>query len=159
RLAGDADPCRKDPGELCEVVKSWNGSSFVAATALAAPTAGSTGEVRNAKSLAPIRAVLTEIIAMYGGGQMGPFASDPVMRKHFTARFISVWDRADRAGVIDSDPFTLQGVNSVNLRDVDIVAETTDSATVGMQLGGTNLDNSPFSGGARLFMRREGAIW
>jgi hypothetical protein len=47
----------------------------------------------------------------------------------------------------------------LNLQAVEIVAETPDSATVGMDLGGTNLDNSPFSGGARLFMRREGPVW
>ena len=29
-LAGDADPCRKDPGDLCEIVKTWNGSTFSA---------------------------------------------------------------------------------------------------------------------------------
>ena len=48
---------------------------------------------------------------MYGKGQMGPFASDPVMRKHFTAQFTSLWDRAmaRNDGTIDADPFTDQG--------------------------------------------------
>ena len=50
-------------------------------------------------------------------------------------------------------------MKSVNLQAVGIRAETPDSATVGMQLGGTNLNNSPFTGGARLFMRREGSVW
>ena len=148
--------CGKDPTEVCEVVKSWNGSSFVE---MPAPATSRTAGIKNAKSLGPIKEVLAEVIAMYGKGQMGPFASDPVMRKHFTAQFISVWDRADRADIIDADPLTGQGVKSVNLQAVEIVAETPDSATVGMQLGGTNLDNSPFSGGARLFMRREGSVW
>jgi hypothetical protein len=155
-LHGDADPCRKDPTELCEVVKSWNGSSFVE---MPAPGMSPTAGIKNAKSLGPIREVLADVIAMYGKGQMGPFASDPVMRRHFTAQFISVWDRADRADIIDADPLTGQGVKSVNLQAVEIMAETPDSATVGMQLGGTNLNNSPFTGGARLFMRREGSVW
>jgi hypothetical protein len=150
--------CGKDPTEICEVVKSWNGSSFVD---MPAPATSRTAGIKNAKSLGPIRAVLAEVITMYGKGQMGPFASDPVMRRHFTAQFISVWDRAIARSdsIIDADPFTGQGVNSVNLQGVDIIAETPNSATVGMDLGGTNLDNSPFSGGARLFMRREGPNW
>jgi hypothetical protein len=148
--------CGKDPTEVCDVVKSWNGSSFVD---IPAPATSPTAGIKNAKSLGAIRAVLAEVIGMYGGGKMGPFASDPVMRKHFTAQFISVWDRADRADIIDADPLTGQGLKSVNLQAVEITAETPDSATVGMQLGGTNLDNSPFSGGARLFMRREGSVW
>jgi hypothetical protein len=148
--------CGKDPTEVCDVVKSWNGSSFVD---MPAPGTSRTAGIKNAKSLGPIRVVLAEVIAMYGKGQMGPFASDPVMRRHFTAQFISVWGRADRAGIIDADPFAGQGVKSLNLQAVEIVAETPDSATVGMDLGGTNLDNSPFSGGARLFMRLEGSVW
>jgi hypothetical protein len=148
--------CGKDPTDLCEVVKSWNGSAFVD---MPAPATSPTAGIKNAKSLDPIRVVLAGVIAMYGKGQMGPFASDPVMRKHFTAQFISVWDCADRADIIDADPLTGQGVKSVNLQAVEIMAEAPDSATVGMQLGGTNLDNSPFTGGARLFMRREGSVW
>jgi hypothetical protein len=157
-LAGDADRCRKDPGDICEVAKSWNGSSFVAITP--SPTS-SKAEATNAKSLGPIKKLLAEVIAMYGKGQMGPFASAPIMRKHFTAQFTSVWDRAMARSdsIIDADPFTGQGVNSVNLQGVAIIAETPDAATVEMQLGGTNLDNSPFSGGAKLFMRREGEVW
>ena len=63
------------------------------------------GRIKNGKSLGPIRAVLAEVLAMYGKGQMGPFASDAVMRKHFTAQFISLWDRAiaRNDGTIDSD--------------------------------------------------------
>ncbi len=100
---------------------------------------------------------------MYGKGQMGPFASDPVMRKHFTAQFMSVWDRgiARSDSIIDADPFTGQGVNSVNLQGVDIVAETPNAATVEMHLGGTNLDKdkTAFSGTQKLWMRREGPTW
>ena len=125
--------CGKDPTEVCEVVKSWNGSSFVD---MPAPATSRTAGIKNAKSLGPIRKVLAEVIAMYGKGQMGPFASDPVMRKHFTAQFTSLWDRAiaRNDGTIDADPFTGQGVNSVNLQGVDIIAETPNSATVEMHL-------------------------
>jgi hypothetical protein len=119
--------------------------------------------IKNAKSLGPIRAVLAEVIAMYGKGRMGPFASDPVMRRHFTAQFISVWDRAiARSGtIIDADPFTGQGLNSVNLQGVDILAETPNSATVEMHLGGTGMDkdNTAFSGTQKMWMRREVANW
>ena len=150
--------CGKDPTELCEVVKSWNGSSFVE---IPAPGTSPTAGIKNAKSLGPIREVLADVIAMYGKGQMGPFASDPVMRRHFTAQFISVWDRAIARsnGPIDADPFTGQGVNSVNLQGVDIVAETPNSATVEMHLAGTNLDNRAYSGALKLWMRREGPNW
>jgi hypothetical protein len=156
---GDADPCRKEPGDLCEVVKFWNGSSFVA---MPSALAGSKPEATNAKSLSSIREVLAEVIAMYGKGQMGPFASDPIMRRHFTSQFISAWDRAMARSdsIIDADPFTGQGVNSVNLQGVDIVAETPDSAIVEMRLNGNDLSNRPYSGGAlKLWMRREGHIW
>jgi hypothetical protein len=100
--------CGKDPTEVCDVVKSWNGSSFVD---IPAPATSRTAEIKNAKSLGPIRAVLAEVLAVYGKGQMGPFASDPVMRKHFTAQFTSLWDRAmaRNDGTIDADPFTDQG--------------------------------------------------
>jgi hypothetical protein len=70
-----------------------------------------TAGIKNAKSLGPIKAVLAEVLAMYGKGQIGPFASDQVMRKHFTAQFTSLWDRAmaRNDGTIDADPFTDQG--------------------------------------------------
>jgi hypothetical protein len=157
-LRGDADPCRKDPTELCEIVKSWNGSSFVE---MPAPGTSPTAGTKNAKSLGPIRAVLAEVLAMYGKGQMGPFASDPVMRKHFTAQFTSLWDRAIARsdGTIDADPFTDQGGNSVNLQGVDIIAETPNSATVEMHLLGTNPDNSTYPGTKKIWMRREGPSW
>ena len=73
---------------------------------------------------------------------MGRFASDLVMRQHFTAEFISVWDRAVARSddTIDADAFTGQGVNSVNWQGVDIIAETPNSATVEMHLGGTDRD-------------------
>ena len=96
---------------------------------------------------------------MYGKGQMGPFASDPVMRQHFTAQFISVWDRAVARSddTIDADQFTGQGVNSVNLQGVDIIAETPNSATVEMHLGGTNRDkdNTAFSGTQKIWSELE----
>ena len=159
-LRGDADPCRKDPAEVCDVVKSWNGSSFVE---MPAPATSPTSGIKNAKSLAPIKAVLAEVLAMYGKGQMGPFASDPVMRKHFTAQFISLWDRAIARsdGTIDADPFTGQGVNSIDLQGVDIITEAPNSATVEMRVGGTNLDKdkSAFSGTQKIWMRREGPNW
>ena len=100
--------CGKDPTEVCEVVKTWNGSSFVD---MPAPATSSTPGIKNAKSLGPIKAVFAEVLAMYGKGQMGPFASDAVMRKHFTAQFTSLWDRAMARNddTIDSDPFTDQG--------------------------------------------------
>ena len=124
--------CGKDPTEICEVVKSWNGSVFVD---MPAARTGGTAGIKNGKSIGPIRAVLAEVLAMYGRGQMGPFASDAVMRKHFTARFTSLWDRAmaRNDGTIDADPFTDQG-NSVNLQGVDIVAETPNAATVEIHL-------------------------
>ena len=107
-------------------------------------------ESRMRKSLGPIRAVLAEVLAMYGKGQMGPFASDAVMRKHFTAQFISLWDRAiaRNDGTIDADPFTDQGGNSVNLQGVDIIAETPNAATVEMhrlrdQSGQQHLSRNP----------------
>ena len=98
---------------------------------------------------------------MYGKGQMGPFASDPVMRKHFTAQFTSLWDRAmaRNDGTIDADPFTDQGGNSVNLQGVDIIAETPNAATVEMHLLGTNPDKSTYSGTKKIWMRREGPNW
>ena len=152
--------CGKDPTEVCDVVKSWNGSAFVDMAALR--TSGTAG-IKNGKSLGPIRAVLAEVLAMYGKGQMGPFASDAVMRRHFTAQFISLWDRAMARsdGTIDADPFTGQGVNSIDLQGVDIIAETPNSATVEMRVGGTNLDKdkSAFSGTQKIWMRREGPNW
>jgi hypothetical protein len=152
--------CGKDPTEVCDVVKSWNGSSFVD---MPAPGTSRTAGIKNAKSLGPIRAVLGEILAMYGKGQMGPFASDPVMRKHFTAQFTSLWDHAIARSdtIIDADPFTGQGVNSVNLQGVDIIAETPNAATVEMHLGGTQLDkdNTAFSETQKIWMRREGPTW
>ena len=33
KFRGDADPCRGDPTTLCEVVKTWNGSTFAATPA------------------------------------------------------------------------------------------------------------------------------
>ena len=99
---------------------------------------------------------------MYGNGQMGPFASDHVMREHFTAAFISVWKRAlarSDITIIDADPFTGQGVNSVKVQRVGIIAQTPNSATVDMGLTGTGLDNSPFSGSIKLWMSREGGTW
>jgi hypothetical protein len=159
-LRGDADPCRKNPTEVCDVVKSWNGSSFVE---MPAPATSPTAGIKNAKSLAPIKAVLAEVLAMYDEGQTGPFASDAVMRKHFTAQFISLWDRAIARsdGTIDADPFTGQGVNSIDLQGVDIITETPNSATVEMRVGGTNLDKdkSAFSGTQKIWMRREGPNW
>ena len=94
-------------------------------------------------------------------GPNGPFASDPVMRKHFTAQFISLWDRAmaRNDGTIDSDPFTDQGGNSVNLQGVDIIAETPNAATVEMHACGTNPDNSTYPGTQKIWMRREGPSW
>jgi hypothetical protein len=153
--------CGKDPTDICEVVKVWNGSFFVE---MPAPATGPTAAgAKSAKSLGPIRTVLAEVIAMYVKGQMGPFASDPVMRRHFTAQFISAWDRAIARsdGTIDADPFTGQGVNSINLQGVDIIAETPNSATVEMRLGGTNRDkdNTAFSGTQKIWMRREGPNW
>ena len=149
---------RKDPTEVCEVVKSWNGSAFVD---MPAPRTSGTAGIKNGKSLGPIRAVLAEVLAMYGKGQMGPFASDPVMRKHFTAQFTSLWDRAmaRNDGTIDADPFTDQGGNSVNLQGVDIIAETPNAATVEMHLLGTNPDNSTYDGTKKVWMRREGPSW
>ena len=98
---------------------------------------------------------------MYGKGQMGPFASDPVMRKHFTAQFTSLWDRAMARNddTIDADPFTDQGGNSVNLQGVDILAETPNAATVEMHLLGINPDNSTYDGTKKVWMRREGPTW
>jgi hypothetical protein len=72
---------------------------------------------------------------MYGNGQMGPLASDHVMREHFTAAFISVWKHAlarSDITIIDADPFTGQGVNSFKLQRVGIIAQTPNSATVDM---------------------------
>jgi hypothetical protein len=157
-LAGDADPCRKDPTEVCEVVKAWNGSAFVD---MPAPRTSGTAGIKNGKSLGPIRAVLAEVLAMYGKGQMGPFASDAVMRKHFTAQFTSLWDRAmaRNDGTIDADPFTDQGGNSVNLQGVDILAETPNAATVEMHLLGINPDNSTYDGTKKVWMRRDGPTW
>ena len=157
-LAGDADPCRKDPTEVCEVVKAWNGSAFVD---IPAPRTSGTAGIKNGKSLGPIRAVLAEVLAMYGKGQMGPFASDAVMRKHFTAQFISLWDRAiaRNDGTIDSDPFTDQGGNSVNWPGVDIIAETPNAATVEMHRLRTNPDNSTYPETQKIWMRREGPSW
>jgi hypothetical protein len=150
--------CGKDPTEVCDVVKSWNGSSFVE---MPAPASSPTAGIKNAKSLGPIRAVLAEVLGMYGKGQMGPFASDAVMRKHFTAQFTSLWDRAmaRNDGTIDADPFTDQGGNSVNLQGVDIIAETPNAATVEMHLLGTNPDKSTYSGTKKIWMRREGPNW
>jgi hypothetical protein len=150
--------CGKDPTEVCEVVKSWNGSAFVD---MPAPATSRTAGIKNAKSLGPIRAVLAEVLAMYGKGQMGPFASDAVMRKHFTAQFTSLWDRAMARsdGTIDADPFTDQGGNSTNLQGVDIITETPNSATVVMHLLGTNPDNSTYDGTKKVWMRREGPSW
>jgi hypothetical protein len=150
--------CGKDPTEICDVVKSWNGSSFVE---MPAPATSPTSGIKNAKSLAPIKAVLAEVLAMYGKGQMGPFASDPVMRKHFTAQFISLWDRAIARsdGTIDADPFTDQGGNSVNLQGVDILVETPNAATVEMHLLGINPDNSTYDGTKKVWMRRDGPTW
>ncbi len=159
--------CGKDPTEVCDVVKSWNGSSFVE---MPAPGTSPTAGIKNAKSLGPIRAVLAEVLAMYGKGQMGPFASDPVMRKHFTAQFISLWDRAmaRNDGTIDADPFTDQGGNSVNLQGVDIIAETPNAATVEMHLLGTNPDkqhlfrnpkNMDAPRGSELEDRRHCRLW
>lgn len=37
KFRGDADPCRGDPATLCEVVKTWNGSSFASAPATRVP--------------------------------------------------------------------------------------------------------------------------
>jgi hypothetical protein len=150
--------CGKDPTEICDVVKSWNGSSFVE---MSAPATSPTAGIKNAKSLGPIRAVLAEVLAMYGKGQMGPFASDPVMRKHFTAQFTSLWDRAMARNddTIDADPFTDQGGNSVNLQGIDILAETPNAATVKMHLLGINPDNSTYDGTKKVWMRREGPSW
>jgi hypothetical protein len=150
--------CGKDPTDVCDVVKSWNGSSFVD---MPAPATSRTAGIKNAKSLGSIRAVLAEVMAMYGKGQMGPFASDPVMRKHFTAQFTSLWDRAVARSddTIDADPFTDQGGNSVNLQGVDIIAETPNAATVEMHLLGTNPDKSTYSGTKKIWMRREGPNW
>jgi hypothetical protein len=53
--------CGKDPTEVCEVIKSWNGSAFVD---MPAPATSRTAGIKNAKSLGPIRAVLTEVLAM-----------------------------------------------------------------------------------------------
>jgi hypothetical protein len=154
-LRGDADPCRKDPTDVCDVVKSWNGSSFVA---MPAPATSRTAGIKNPKSLGPIKEVLVEVLAMYGRGQAGPFASDPVMRRHFTAQFISVWDRAT-PNIIDADPFRDEGVNSVNLQGVDIIAETPNAATVEMHLVGTLQDNTGYTGALKIWMRREGPNW
>ena len=157
-LAGDADPCRKDPTEICEIVKSWNGSAFVD---MPAPGTSKTAGIKNAKSLGPIRKVVAEVLAMYGKGQTGPFASDAVMRRHFTAQFTSLWDRAMARsdGTIDADPFTDQGGNSVNLQGVDILAETPNAATVELRLLATNPDNSTYLGTKKIWMRREGPTW
>jgi hypothetical protein len=149
--------CGKDPVEVCDVVKAWNGSAFVDMPAAKSQTAG----IKNAKSLGPIKEVLAEVLAMYGKGQMGPFASDAVMRKHFTAQFTSLWNRAmaRNDGTIDADPFTDQGGNSVNLQGVDIIAETPNTATVEVHLLGTNPDNSTYPGTKKIWMRREGPSW
>jgi hypothetical protein len=150
--------CGKDPTEICEVVKSWNGSAFLD---MPAPATSRTAATKNSISLGPIKEVLVEVLAMYGKGQMGPFASDPVMRKHFTAQFTSLWDRAmaRNDGTIDADPFTDQGGNSVNLQSVDVIAETPNAATVEMHLLGTNPDNSTYPGTKKIWMRREGPSW
>src|SRR5271165_3162073 len=50
-LRGDADPCRKDPADLCEVVKSWNGSSFVDT-----PAANSSNPAGVVSAAAPVSA-------------------------------------------------------------------------------------------------------
>ncbi len=157
-LAGDADPCRKDPTDICEIVKSWNGSAFVD---MPAHGTSKTAGIKNAKSLGPIRKVVAEVLAMYGKGQTGPFASDAVMRRHFTAQFTSLWDRAMARsdGTIDADPFTDQGGNSVNLQGVDIIAETPNAATVELRLLATNPDNSTYMGTKKIWMRREGSVW
>ena len=42
--------CGKDPTEVCDVVKSWNGSSFVE---MPAPGTSPTAGIKNAKSLGP----------------------------------------------------------------------------------------------------------
>ena len=151
--------CGKDPTEVCEVVKSWNGSAFVD---MPAPATSRTAGIKNAKSLGPIRKVLAEVIAMYGKGQTRPFAaSDAVMRKHFTAQFTSLWGRAIALsdGTIDGDPFAGEGVSSINLQGVDIIAETPDSATVETHLAGTFSDNTGYTGNIKVWMRREGPSW
>jgi Protein of unknown function (DUF3828) len=101
---------------------------------------------------------------MYGKGQMGPFASGDIMRKHFTVAFISIWERAlarSDITIIDADPIIAQqqGVKSVHVQSVGIIAQTPNSAIVEMRLAGAFPDNSPFSGGAKLWMRREGSTW
>jgi hypothetical protein len=150
--------CGKDPTDVCDVVKSWNGSSFVE---MPAPATSPTAGIKNSKSLGPIKEVLAEVLAMYGKGQMGPFASHPVMRKHFTAQFTSLWDRAIARNddTIGAEPFTDQGGNSVNLQGVDIIAETPNAATVEMHLLGTSSDNSTYPETRKIWMRREGPSW
>ena len=100
---------------------------------------------------------------MYGKGQTRPFAaSDAVMRKHFTAQFTSLWGRAIALsdGTIDGDPFAGEGVSSINLQGVDIIAETPDSATVETHLRGAFFRTTPaITGNIKVWMRREGPSW
>jgi hypothetical protein len=81
-LAGDADPCRKDPTELCEVAKSWNGSSFVE---MPAPGTSPTAGIKNAKSLGPSN-LYCGIARDYGD-------SFQIM----DGKFNPYWDRSDLA--------------------------------------------------------------
>jgi hypothetical protein len=46
---GDADPCRGDPTTLCEVVKTWNGSTFASTPA----TQAATSQRASARPVAP----------------------------------------------------------------------------------------------------------
>lgn len=151
--------CGKDPTEVCDVVKTWNGSAFAG---MPVPATTRTAGIKNAKSLGPIRKVLAEVIAMYGEGQTPPFASDAaVMRKHVTAQFTSLWGRAmaQNDGTLDGDPFAGDGVSSINLQGLDIIAETPDSATVETHLAGTFSDNTGYTGNIKVWMRREGSSW
>ena len=70
--------CGKDPTEVCDVVKSWNGSSFVE---MPAPGTSSTAGIKNAKSLGPSN-LYCGIVKDYGDaiqimdGKFNPWLDD-----------------------------------------------------------------------------------
>ena len=79
--AGDAEPCRGDPADVCDVVKIWNGSTFEAldhagsapATAQQKTTlAASSGESREASSVGPGLNGATVRVAIYCCTGVGP---------------------------------------------------------------------------------------
>ncbi len=79
--ARSGEPAARSASELQERVSS-------------SPPSRPNAQSNLAEAPRPISDALAEVIAMYGNGQMGPFASDHVMREHFTAAFISVWKHA-----------------------------------------------------------------